>query len=153
MVTTTIDGKPWALTISACCSVSAKPPTVLVSLGSSTASAAAIREVGSFGVSILGERGIEAARAGARPGVPKFAEHLCRPEEVAQEVKEGTLRTPILQGAVAHLDCAVVRPVEVADHTVFFAEVRDIVLSPGSPPLIYWGRDYAEIDQGEPWYG
>ncbi|MGD9734345.1 MAG: flavin reductase family protein [Solirubrobacterales bacterium] len=153
MVTTTIDEKPWALTISACCSVSAKPPTILVSLGSATASAGAIHRGGTFGVSILGEGGIEAARAGARPGVPKFAEHLCRPEEVAREGQEGTLRTPVLRGAVAHLDCAVVREVEVADHTVFFAEVRDIVLSPGTPPLIYWGRDYAEIDRGEPWYG
>lgn len=153
MVTTTIDGKPWALTISACCSVSAKPPTILISLGSSTASAGAIRAQDTFGVSILGQHVVDAARAGARPGVPKFAEHLCRPEEIESDLDEGAVRTPVLQGAVAHLDCAVVRAVDVADHTVFFAEVRDVVLSPGVPPLIYWGRDYAEIDRGEPWYG
>jgi flavin reductase ActVB len=153
MVTTTIDDKPWALTISACCSVSAKPPTVLISLGTATASTGAILKDGLFGVSILGERGIEAARAGARAGVPKFAEHLCRPEEVAVEGEDGTLRTPIVQGAVAHLDCGTVRSIEIADHTVFIAEVHDIVLSPGAPPLIYWGRDYAGMDRGEPWYG
>jgi flavin reductase ActVB len=153
MVTTTIDRKPWALTISACCSVSAKPPTILISLGNATASAASIREDGVFGVSILGELGIEAAQAGARPGVPKFAEHLCRQEDLAVAGEEGTLRTPMLRGAVAHLDCEVARVVEVADHSVFFAEVHDIVLSPGTPPLIYWGRGYAAIDRGEPWYG
>jgi flavin reductase (DIM6/NTAB) family NADH-FMN oxidoreductase RutF len=152
MVTTKIDGKPWALTISACCSVSANPPMILISLGSGTASAEAIREQGFFGVSILGQHQLEAARAGALPGVPKFAERFCRPEDVEGEPADGSTRTPVLQGAVAHLDCRVARTVDVADHTVFFAEVRDVVLSPGVPPLIYWGRDYTAIERGDPWY-
>jgi flavin reductase ActVB len=152
MVTTRVDGKPWALTISACCSVSADPPMVLISLGSRTVSARAIAEHGHFGVSILGQHQVEAARAGALPGAPKFAERFCRPEEVDGEPAAGSLRTPVLKGAVAHLDCEVERIVEVADHTVFFAEVRDVVLSLGVPPLIYWGRDYTAIDKGDPWY-
>jgi flavin reductase (DIM6/NTAB) family NADH-FMN oxidoreductase RutF len=33
MVTTRIDGRPWSLTISSCCSVSVAPPMILISLG------------------------------------------------------------------------------------------------------------------------
>ncbi|MGH2970263.1 MAG: flavin reductase family protein, partial [Solirubrobacteraceae bacterium] len=36
MVTTRVDGRPWGLTISSCCSLSAEPPQLLVSLGSQT---------------------------------------------------------------------------------------------------------------------
>jgi flavin reductase ActVB len=152
MVTTKIDDQPWGLTISACCSVSAAPPTLLISLGSRTASAGAIAEQGFFGVSILGQHQLEAARAGAAQGVPKFVERFCRPDEIEDDRTDGALRTPVMAGAVAHLDCVVERIVDVADHSVFFGEVRDVVLSPGVPPLLYWGRDYASIDKGEAWY-
>jgi flavin reductase ActVB len=148
MVTTTVDGRPWGLTISACCSVSAAPPTLLISLGSHTVSAKVIAEHGAFGLSVLGQHGIDAARAGAAPGAPKFVERFCRPAELA----DGAARWPVVRGAVAHLDCHVARTVDAGDHTVFFGEVDDVVLSVGSPPLLYWGRDYAAVDGGEPWY-
>jgi flavin reductase (DIM6/NTAB) family NADH-FMN oxidoreductase RutF len=148
MVTTRLDDRPWGLTISACCSVSATPPTILVSLGDRTVSATAIGEQGQFGVSILGEDQIDAARVGSAPGESKFVDRFCRPEEFEDSI----CRIPVVRGAVAHLDCSVVRTLEIADHTVFFGAVRDVVLSPGAPPLLYWGRDYASIDRGEPWY-
>jgi flavin reductase (DIM6/NTAB) family NADH-FMN oxidoreductase RutF len=151
MVTTRVDGRPWGLTISACCSVSASPPMLLISLGQGTVSARAIGEEGVFGVSILGAHQEEAARTGAASGAPKFVERFCRPDELGAG-GEATVRTPVLKGAVAHLDCVVERAVDVADHTVFFAEVRDVVLSPGVPPLLYWGRMYTAVDGGDPWY-
>lgn len=148
VVMTTIDDRPWGMTISACCSVSARPPTLLISLGSHTASAAAIRERGEFGLSVLGQDGIDAARAGAAPRQPKFLEAFCRAPEAGAE---GHAK-PILRGAVAHLDCTVSRTVEVADHTLFIGEVADVVLATGSPPLLYWARDYVTVDGGEGWY-
>lgn len=151
MVTTRVDGRPWGLTISACCSVSVTPPMILVSLGAETVSTRAIRAGGEFGVSILGREQVEAARAGAAAGAPKFVERICRAEEVARAGDEAS-RSPAVAGAVAHLDCRVERAVDVADHTVFFAHARDVVLSPGVPPLVYWGRQYTELDRGEPWY-
>jgi len=151
MVTTRVDGRPWGLTISACCSVSVTPPMILVSLGAQTVSARAIRDGGVFGVSVLGREQVEAARAGAAAGAPKFVERFCRAEEVGRAGDEAR-RTPAVAGAVAHLDCGVERTVDVADHTVFFAHVRDVVLSPGVAPLVYWARQYTELDRGEPWY-
>ena len=66
MVTCYVDGRPWGLTVSACCSVSVSPPLLLVSLSKQTASAQAIADDGRFGVSILGEALIDVARFGSR---------------------------------------------------------------------------------------
>lgn len=148
MVTVRVDGRPWGLTISACCSVSAAPPTILVSLGTGTVTAAAIRDRGRFGLSLLAEHQVEAARAGALPGKPKFVEDFCAPDEVVEDVA----RMPVIRGAAAHLDCVLAEAIEVADHVVFFGAVEDVVLSDGSSPLLYWKRTYTAVDRGEQWY-
>ena len=54
MVTCSVDGRPWGLTVTACCSVSIEPPLLLVSLGRESSTASAVRRTGSFGVSLLG---------------------------------------------------------------------------------------------------
>ena len=68
LVTTWVGGRPWGMTVTAFASVSADPPTVLVSLGSSTRSACAIEASGRFGVAILAERQRAAARRGSLRG-------------------------------------------------------------------------------------
>src|SRR5215208_4814934 len=70
MVTNWLDGRPRGTTVSAFASVSADPPTILVSLGSATTSARAIDGSGSFGVSILGRHHRAAARQGSTRGAP-----------------------------------------------------------------------------------
>src|SRR5258705_8825399 len=95
MVTVELDGRPWGLTISACCSVSASPPMILISLGEQTATAKRIRERGRFGLSILAEHQIEAARAGAAPGVPKFVESFCAPSQLEAR----PTASPMIRGA------------------------------------------------------
>jgi flavin reductase (DIM6/NTAB) family NADH-FMN oxidoreductase RutF len=148
MVTVELDGRPWGLTISACCSVSATPPMILISLGEQTATAKRISEDGRFGLSILSEHQLDAAQAGAAPGVPKFVEDFCAPGELEDSPTE----MPMIRGAAAHLDCVVAQSTEVADHVVFFAEVKDVVLSDGGTPLLYWKRTYTAVDRGEQWY-
>src|SRR5262249_55545717 len=74
LVTCRVGGRPWGMTVTAFASASADPPTVLVSLGSETASSTAIRETGRFGVSILGDDQLDVARFGSVPGAAKFLE-------------------------------------------------------------------------------
>lgn len=139
MVTTEVDGRPWGLTISACCSVSLSPPTLLVSLGERTVSAAGIREARCFGVSVLGERLLKAAQFGSASGAPKFVEHFCEPG--GDEV--GLSRSPVVAGALAHIDCALTEQVSVADHEVFFGTARSVLLPvDDDTPLLYYGRRY-----------
>src|SRR5262245_63942053 len=53
LVTSRIGGRPWGTTVTAFASVSAEPPTVLVSLCADSASARAVAGAGRFGVSVL----------------------------------------------------------------------------------------------------
>lgn len=132
MVTTQVDGKPWGMTVSACCSVSLDPPTLLVSLGRETASSRAIAATRRFGVSLLGSGSIDAARFGAARGVPKF------------------LDSPVVEGALAHVDCALARSVPVADHELCIGEMRHVLLSPGDEPLVYFDRAYRTLASSPP---
>ena len=110
MVTCHVDGKPWGLTVSACCSVSMEPPLILVSLGSTTASAHAIAETGSFGVSLLGEELLGVAQFGAARGEPKFLDDFCR-------VGDHEATSPVVAGALSAIDCTVEQVVPAGDHT------------------------------------
>jgi flavin reductase ActVB len=138
MVTTEVDGRPWGLTVSACCSISMSPPTIAVSLSDNTVSAKVIEESGRFGVSILGESLVDAARFGSLRGQPKFVESFCGSQERS--------RSPAIESAIAHVDCRVERIVPVADHVVFFGEV-DCVLHRDEEdnPLVYHDRRFHRL--------
>jgi flavin reductase ActVB len=139
MVTCHLDGKPWGLTVSACCSVSMEPPMLLVSLGRETASAHAIGESGRFGVSILGESLIEVARFGSSRGKPKFVEHFCHGDAVCE--------SPAVGGALAHVDCTVEQTVAAGDHTIYIGRVHDVMLQDGDRPLVYHTQTYHSLGE------
>lgn len=149
MVTCHVDGKPWGLTVSACCSVSMSPPLILVSLGTETTSARAITEKGWFGVNLLGESLISVARFGAARGQPKFVEEHCH------EGDQSTV-SPIVAGAIAAIDCAVEQIIRAGDHTLFIGAVTSVLTRPDDRPLVYYSRDYhclrnlAEMTVGPP---
>ena len=77
MVTTRIGDRPWGLTISSCCSMTADPPQILISLQKRTASYQQILHDGCFGIGILGPEHRFLAELGSRPGVAKFIEEHC----------------------------------------------------------------------------
>lgn len=137
MVTGWVDRRPWGMTVITFASVSADPPTILVSLRSDTTSARAIEQAGSFGISILGRHHRDAAAHGSRPGAAKFLERF------ADRDVEG--RTPAIAGALAHLDCDLTAQLEVADHTIFVGRVREVRTAPGEEPLVYFRRVYRTV--------
>jgi flavin reductase ActVB len=138
MVTTEVDGRPWGLTVSACCSISMSPPTIAVSLGDNTVSAKVIEERGRFGVSILGESLLDAARFGSLRGEPKFVDHFCASQERSM--------SPAIESAIAHMDCRVERTAHVADHVVFFGEVECVLTRHEEDnPLVYHDRRFHRL--------
>lgn len=141
MVTCHVDGKPWGLTVSACCSVSVTPPLLLVSLSEQTASAHAIAESGRFGVSILGEQLIDVARFGSAKGQPKFVSDFVRGE--TDGATDST--TPAVAKALAHVDCVVVQSVRAGDHVIFIGSVANVIAHPGDSPLVYYVRAYHRL--------
>jgi flavin reductase (DIM6/NTAB) family NADH-FMN oxidoreductase RutF len=140
MVTCHVEGKPWGLTVSACCSVSMSPPLLLVSLGAGTTSARGIQADGEFGVSLLGQALIEVARFGSAPGQPKFVEGYCSSSAEAS-------RSPVVAGALAHVDCLLERHVPAGDHILLIGRVRSVVLGDDDAdgPLVYHSRGYHQL--------
>jgi flavin reductase (DIM6/NTAB) family NADH-FMN oxidoreductase RutF len=140
LVTSWLDGRPWGMTVSAVASISAQPPTILVSLCTGTASAASIAQARSFGVSILASHHGAAARHGSRRGASKFLERFVDADAGGS--------TPAVAGALAHLDCDLVERFEVEDHTIFIGRVRDVQKGSSCEPLVYFRRAYRSLASG-----
>jgi flavin reductase ActVB len=141
MVTARKDDRLWGLTISACCSISADPPQVLISLAHSASCLPAILETSRFGLSILRADQKQLAELGAVPGGPKYVDAF------TEKSKPG-LETTMIAGALAHLDCAVDDTFEVSDHTLILGTVERAVAEaeleePG--PLVYFNRTFHNL--------
>ena len=143
LVTCRLAHRPWGMTVTAFASVSAYPPTVLVSLGARTASADAIAATGAFGVSILARDQVAVAEYGAARGAAKFLDSLV-------EHRDRVSASPAIAQALAHLDCDVVEAVGVADHTVFFGHVHAVHLRRDGDPLLYHGRGFRSFLAPDP---
>ena len=143
LVTCRLARRPWGMTVTAFASVSAHPPTVLVSLGSGTVGARTIAATGVFGVSILARDQAEVAKYGAAPGTAKFLDDVI-------ELRDRGSGSPAVAHALAHLDCDVVESIEVADHTVFIGHVHTLHRRDGGDPLLYHGRAYGSFHETEP---
>lgn len=135
LVTCRLEGRPWGVTVTAFASVSAEPPTVLVSLCSASTTARAIGASRCFGVSIVAGEHVALARLGSAPGAPKFLEQFV-------DTEDDGVASPAVAGALAHLDCELVEEVVVADHTIFVGRVRSARALREGAPLVYHRRDY-----------
>ena len=138
LVTCRVEARPWGMTVTAFASVSADPPTVLVSLGSQTTTVRAIAATRSFGVSILAEEQLDVARFGSTPGAAKFLEPFVDPGDASTA-------SPAVADALAHLDCELLETVSIADHTIVFGRVRAARAAHGGTPLLYHRRDYRTL--------
>jgi flavin reductase (DIM6/NTAB) family NADH-FMN oxidoreductase RutF len=133
VVTTSCDGKPHGLTVSAFSSVSATPPRVLIVLGNETDSKPLVERAGRFAVHILG-------RDHAALG-PRFAKLVPGAGDPFAGLDYRTERTgcPILHDCLAWLDCHVDAAMEIGDHTVFVGAVEAAGhgAAEGEPVLYY----------------
>ncbi|MGZ4381526.1 MAG: flavin reductase family protein [Gaiellaceae bacterium] len=143
LVTCRLGGRPWGMTVTAFASVSAGPPTVLVSVGSDTTAARAIAATRSFGVSILAEEQLAVARLGSEAGAAKFLEPFVDPDV-------GSGGSPAVAGALAHLDCELSGSVRIEDHAILFGRVRAARASRGGTPLVYHRRGYRTLGDRPP---
>jgi flavin reductase (NADH) len=129
------DGSPRGSTCTSLCSVSLRPPILLVclNLGSSTLDALLRHE--SFAVNLLHSGGQHAARVFSTPVTDRFG-------QVTWD------RTPrrglpwLIGDAHAVAECRLERSSDVGDHTVVFGEVEEVIVRP-RPPLLYGLRQYA----------
>ena len=131
------DGSPCGLTVNAFSSLSLEPPLVLVCVEAAADSFRCIEAAGIFAVNILEEaRGESLSRRFSTWGVDdKFRGVAYREERTG---------APILEAALAWVDCRVTRMVAAGDHAVFIGEVLDGDAHEGSP-LVYYRGGYGRF--------
>ncbi len=130
------DGVVRGLTASAFCSVSLDPRLCLVSVDNRSESIGAISECGTFAVNILASDQEEISRRFASKLPDKFEGISYRP---------GTATgAPILDGALAWIECQVFQAVPAGDHTVFIGEILDGTANEGLP-VVYFRGQYRQL--------
>ena len=126
------EGRPSGLTASAFTSVSLDPPLVLVCVDHAATAHPAFRAHGWFAVNVLRREQETLSRRFAESGGDKFHGVPCH---------EGETGLPLLDGALATLECRVVDTHEAGDHTIFIGRV-EAATTGGGRPLVYFHGSY-----------
>ena len=126
------------MTVSSFCSVSLDPPLVLICAEKISDTHGVIREGGVFTVNVLAEGQEELSNKFAR----SKDEHL-RFEGL--DCKIGVSGCPHIPGAVATLDCRVVRGIDSGDHIIYIGEVEEVDTS-DRRPLLYYRSTYHRLE-------
>ena len=141
----TAHGDVHGMTASAFCSVSLRPPLVLVCIDHLAETYLHIRERRQFGVSVLKEEQEALSEFFADPERNHDAAY-----RLGIQYRRMQSGTPVLENALANLDCSVVHDYAGGDHTIFVAEVREVIVAEGAPLLYFRGRYGACVVSQEP---
>lgn len=137
-IITTIDddGAPHALTATAFSSLSLNPPLCLVCIDKRAKTYRPLLMRRSFAVSILSADQQELSAHFATPIQDKFAAVSWRLGDVTA--------CPIIEGALAWMECHVVEVHSGGDHDIFIGHVCSVHVSEGTP-LVYWRGKYSSL--------
>ena len=140
VITVDYQGEIQGMTANAFASVSLDPLLVLVCVDQKARTHAHLHARKRFGINVLSS----AQRA--------VSEHYARPdrdpgraeEEAGASFDRTGHGTPVLRDALAYLECRLESAQDSGDHTIFIAEVEDVVVRQGSP-LIYFQSGYRRL--------
>ena len=130
-------GEPVGMTATAFSSVSLDPPMVLVCVNATARTRHAIEGSTGYGVNILADGQETIARQFATSALDKFAGVAWR---------GGQTGVPLIEGALATLECQVVQAVEAGTHIVYIGSVL-AGDEPGGEPLLYHDGSYRTLTQ------
>lgn len=140
VITLDSEGEVHGMTANAFTSVSLDPMLVLVCVDQRASTHAHLHAKKRFGVNVLAENQREISEYYARPG----RAHDRAAEEAGAAFDRTKHGTPVLQGALAYLECKLHSAQDAGDHTIFIAEVEDVVVRDGRP-LLYFESKYRGI--------
>jgi flavin reductase (DIM6/NTAB) family NADH-FMN oxidoreductase RutF len=135
VVTANVDGNRIGVTVGSLLSLSLEPPLVGISIGRELALHELLRAAGSFGVSILRGDQADVAAHFAR-GVPPIALWA------RVDVRLGSTGVPLLERALAWLECRIAAEHAVGDHTFFVGQVVAAEEGEPGPALVYREHSY-----------
>jgi flavin reductase (DIM6/NTAB) family NADH-FMN oxidoreductase RutF len=148
-VVTTLDGdRPWGTTVNSFSSVSLHPPLVLVAFDRRRRIVGGLRKTGKYVVNVLGEdqRALSDCFAGGPE--PEGTTTPGRDELCGAASHRGRLGLPVLDDAIATLECTVVDVHAAGDHDLYIARVDHAESADReSMPLLYYAGRYLRIER------
>ena len=135
VVTTRFEDERYGFTAGSVVSLSLDPPLVGVSVGRDSSSHEPMRRAGGFAISLLSEQQVDVAQHFARSGIPPVV--LWE----GTHVRDGE-RGPLVEGALAWLECRTWADYDAGDHTLFVGEVLSLELGSVAKGLVYRDSTY-----------
>jgi 3-hydroxy-9,10-secoandrosta-1,3,5(10)-triene-9,17-dione monooxygenase reductase component len=144
VVTTFDERQPAGITVNAFSSVSLEPALVMVALDRSRFITPMVREFGRYAVNVLGADQQLLSDCFAHAPVSPSREEFCGATWHA-----GPTGLPLLDGAIATLECTTIETFSAGDHDLFIGRVDSIEQGRlGVAPLLYYRRRYLRVEQG-----
>jgi flavin reductase (DIM6/NTAB) family NADH-FMN oxidoreductase RutF len=144
VITVDYEGQVQGMTANAFASVSLDPPLVLVCVDHRARTHAHLHAKKRFGVNVLSEDQQVISEYYARAA----QDHGHAEREAGARFDRTTHGTPVLNGALAYLECRLHTAQDAGDHTIFIAEVEEVVVREGNP-LLYYRARYRTIEGSE----
>jgi len=136
VITLDSENEVHGMTANAFTSVSLDPMLVLVCVDQHARTHAHLHAKKRFGVNILAENQRPISEYYARP----TRTHDRAAEEAGAAFERTSHGTPVLCGALAYLECRLHSAQDAGDHTIFIAEVEEVVVHEGKPLLFFEGK-------------
>jgi flavin reductase (DIM6/NTAB) family NADH-FMN oxidoreductase RutF len=140
VITLDYEGEVQGMTANAFTSVSLDPMLVLVCVDRRARTHAHLHAKKRFGVNVLAQNQRAISEYYAHPA----RTHDRAAEEAGASFERTRHGTPVLCGALAYLECRLHTAQDAGDHTIFIAEVEEVVLREGQP-LLYFQSQYRGI--------
>jgi flavin reductase len=144
IVTTDGEAGQYGLTVSAVCSVTDDPPTLLVCINRTSLSNAVLKANRVLCVNVLAGRHADLSARFATSACP-IVERFCDAWQWTR-LKTGS---PVLEDAPVALDCNIVSVSEVGTHSLFLCQVVDVRFADEAGALIWFNRAYHPLSGAE----
>jgi 3-hydroxy-9,10-secoandrosta-1,3,5(10)-triene-9,17-dione monooxygenase reductase component len=131
------DGKPAGMAANSFTSVSLDPPLVLFCAAKSSTTWPSIQAAGKWAANILGEDDEEVCRVFAQKDIDRFQHMTFRP---------GVSGAPILDRALAFVDCATDVEHDAGDHVIVVGRVLELGYRSTGKPLVFYRGGYGRYE-------
>lgn len=139
VVTSTDEDRPIGMTVGTFTSVSLDPPLVAFLPQKTSTTWPLIERSGRFCVNVLTWEQEHLCRQMARPSDQKFTDVAWR---------RSGLGSPIIDDAVAWIDCEIENVVDAGDHLIVIGAVRELDLEKDALPLVFFRGGYGRFTPG-----
>jgi len=139
VVTTNVDGRLHGMTANAICSLSLEPLQLLVCVDRESNCYRQMQGAEAFGLSILASDQEEISNTFARTTAPEAGSLL------GVAFRQGCLSEPLIENALAHLECRIAERIDGGDHIIVIGDVVAGERLRDAEPLLFYGGRYARL--------